>query len=116
MSLATLSRWWEWSWLDGIASLYAGDRYARMWLPRVYDGLKDHYAVSEEDLRFFTVVQGDLVAHLEWEVETLSYWACTTERQLAAARAFRTRLDLEEQMLIATQHGAQTGKPQYQVP
>ena len=30
--------------------------------------------------------------HLPWEEEALAYWACTTERQLTAARAFRAWL------------------------
>ena len=114
--LGTLSRWWEWSWLDGIAAMYAGDMFLRWCLAPVQEALKSNYGVGAEALRFFDIVLNDLAGHVQWEAATLRYWACTTERQLAAARAFRTRLDLEDQLLVATENAVTTGKPQFQIP
>ena len=52
---------------------------------------------------------------IPWEEETLAHWACTRERQLTAARAFRKRLDIEYQMVLPL-HAAATGTTPLQVP
>jgi hypothetical protein len=54
-----------------------------------------HYSIAPEALRFFDAVLQDANVHLKWGVGTLAYWACTTERQLKAARALQTRLGIE---------------------
>jgi pyrroloquinoline quinone (PQQ) biosynthesis protein C len=113
--LRTLSRWWEWSWLDCVASMYAGDRYLREWAAPVKQALAAKYDVPQQSLAFFDAVLGDVDAHLTWESSTLEYWACTTERQLTAARALRTRLDLEDQLLYAIDK-ASAGEWLFQVP
>ncbi len=100
-TLFMYSRWWEWSWLDGIASLYAGDRWNYTLLQRVHLALRDIYSVPEENLEFFRVHQRHVATHFGWQEDALSYWACTKERQLTAARAFRERLDIEDQVLTA---------------
>lgn len=107
-TLFMYSRWWEWTWLDGIASLYAGDRWNHQLLQRCYQALRDHYKIDEDSLEFFQVHQRHTATHFGWQEEALSYWACTKERQLTAARAFRERLDIEDQVLTAT-HMAITG-------
>jgi pyrroloquinoline quinone (PQQ) biosynthesis protein C len=96
-TLCLCSRWWEWSWLDGVASFYAGDQLQSELVRRSRDALKQHYGVSDEHLEFFRVVPNDLDEDLPWEEACLAEWACTTERQLTAARAFRYRLDIEYQ-------------------
>jgi len=55
-------------------------------------------------------------SHLPWEEETLAYWACTKERQLTAARAFRNRLDIEYQLLLPVYMAATTDQMPLQVP
>ena len=64
---------------------------------RLRDALRDTYGVAETALEFFRVLLEDVDSHIGWEEEGLAYWACTTERQLTAARAFRERLDIEDQ-------------------
>ena len=39
-TLCLLARWWEWSWLDGIASFYAADLLGRDYMPQVHDALR----------------------------------------------------------------------------
>lgn len=107
-TLFMYSRWWEWTWLDGIASLYAGDRWNYELLQRCHQALRNHYKVDRESLEFFRAHRRHVATHFAWQEETLSYWACTKERQLTAARAFRERLDIEDQVLTAT-HMAVTG-------
>lgn len=114
-TLRTLSRWWEWSWLDCIASMYAGDLFLSKWAAPVRSALADHYGVSADALGFFDAALQDAESHLKWESATLAHWACTTERQLTAARALRTRLDIESQLLIAIDHAA-AGEWLFQVP
>lgn len=101
-TLFMYSRWWEWSWLDGIASLYAGDRWNHELMQRCYKALRDHYGIPEEALEIFRVHRNHVGSHFGWQEAVLSFWACTKERQLTAARAFRERLDIEEQVLTAT--------------
>jgi pyrroloquinoline-quinone synthase len=115
-TLNLLSRWWEWSWLDGIASFYAGDLLVKENMGRIEEALRTHYGLRDESLEFFRVCLGDAESHLPWEEETLAYWACTTERQLTAARALRNRLDIEYQALLPVYTAATTGQMPLQVP
>jgi pyrroloquinoline quinone (PQQ) biosynthesis protein C len=105
-TLRTFSRWWEWSWLYCIGSMYAGDLFITQWAAPVRSALASHYGLSLDALVFFDAVVTDAVSHLKWESATLAHWACTTERQLTAARALRTRLDIESQLLIATERAS----------
>ncbi len=100
-TLCMYSRAWEWTWLDGICNLYASDRFYLDVLAKVRDALSTSYGVADPDLEFFDAVLGDAKENVAWEEEVLAYWACTTERQLLAARAFRERLDIEGQCLIS---------------
>ena len=115
-TLCVLSRWWEWSWLDGIASLYAADLLGRDYMPQVHEALKSHYGVADEYLQFFSVYLEDVTESVPWEEEALSFWACTTERQLSAARAFRSRLAIEDQLLLPLHHMASGERVPFQVP
>ena len=114
-TLRLLSRWWEWSWLDGIASFYAGDLFGRDYLGSARDALKQHYGLADDTLEFFGAYVEDVSGDLPWEEETLAYWCCTRERQLTAARAFRNRLDIEYQ-LVHPLHAATSGTTPLQVP
>jgi pyrroloquinoline quinone (PQQ) biosynthesis protein C len=107
-TLKLLSRYWEWSWLDGIAALYAGDLLGSACMRVAHEGLQEHYAVPHDALEFFRVYLEDVDGDIPWEREKLSYWACTTERQLTAGRAFRNRLDIEYQLALPL-HVAATG-------
>ena len=102
-TLMTYSRFWDWSWLDGVATWYAADLHWREHYTKARDALKETYGVSDKALEFFRVLLEDIDSHIGWEEESLAYWACTTERQLTAARAFRERLDIEDQLLVAVQ-------------
>jgi len=115
-TLCMLSRWWEWSWLDGIASLYAGDLHGKEAFGGVSKGLKDHYQVPDKNLEFFRVFQEDAASHLQWQEKALAHWCCTRERQLTAARAFRKRLDIEDQLLVAVHRAATSERVPLQVP
>lgn len=114
-TLRLLSRYWEWTWLDGVAGLYAGDLLGRDHLGSARDALERHYGLSGDALAFFDAYLGDVGEDIPWEEETLAYWACTRERQLTAARAFRNRLDIEYQMVLPL-HAAATGTTPLQVP
>jgi pyrroloquinoline quinone (PQQ) biosynthesis protein C len=114
-TLRTLSRWWEWSWLDCVASMYAGDLFLKAWAEPVRSALASKYDVPADALGFFDAAIQDVDAHLAWESDTLVYWACTTERQLTASRALRTRLDIESQLLVAIDRAA-AGEWLFQVP
>jgi hypothetical protein len=59
--------------------------------------------VQEERLEFFRVFLADAETHLAWEEAALARLCCTTERQHTAARAFRERLDIENQLLVAAE-------------
>ncbi len=115
-TLCMLSRWWEWSWLDGVASMLAGDLHHQEYLGRAQEALQKHYNVPEKSLEFFRVFAEDVKEHIPWERETLSYWACTKERQLTAAKAFRYRLDIENQLLLRVHTAAESGSLPLQVP
>lgn len=114
-TLCLYSRGWEWSWLDGIANLYASDLYYRDIMTKVKSSLEKMYGASEENLEFFTNLLADTEENIAWEEATLGYWACTTERQLTAARAFRERLDIEGQCVSALAQGVE-GETPFQVP
>lgn len=114
-TLALCSRWWEWTWLDGVASFYAGDTLSKELMSRAIDALKTHYNVADEHLEFFRAYVTDVTHDIPWEQECLAHWACTIERQLTAARAFRYRLDIEYQ-LVQPLHTAAAGQLPLQVP
>jgi pyrroloquinoline-quinone synthase len=115
-ALMTYSRHWEWNWLDGIATWYAADLNWKEYYPLIRASLKEKYNVPEGALEFFDVFRDDVESHITWEEEALTYWPCTTERQLAAARAFRERLDIEDQLFVAL-NAARTGdRMPFQVP
>src|SRR6266700_8134092 len=46
-TLCTYSRYWDWSWLDGVASLYASDLHGRDYLSRVYESLSSRHRVPD---------------------------------------------------------------------
>jgi pyrroloquinoline quinone (PQQ) biosynthesis protein C len=115
-TLCMLSRYWEWSWLDGVTSLYAGDLYQQECLGEAYAALQRHYALPDKSLEFFRVYLADVATHLPWEQEALAYWCCTRERQLTAAKAFRTRLTLEHQLLLRLHTAVTSDKLPVQVP
>jgi pyrroloquinoline-quinone synthase len=98
-TLALCSRWWEWTWLDGVASFYAGDQLGTELMSSAQEALRKHYGMGEDSLEFFRAYLGDVAGDIPWEEQCLSEWACTTERQLTAARAFRYRLDIEYQYM-----------------
>lgn len=115
-ALCTLSRWWEWSWLDGIASFYAGDLYNQEYLSQAHQVLRRSYNVPDESLEFFRVYLDDVLSHIQWEQETLAYWCCTRERQLTATKSFRYRLDVETQLLSRLHTAVTTDRLPLQVP
>jgi hypothetical protein len=53
---------------------------------------------------------------MKWEEQALAYWCCTRERQLTAAKAFRKRLDIENQLLVSVHRAATTERMPLQVP
>lgn len=115
-TLMTYSRHWDWTWLDGIATWYAADLQWQDHYPKVMASLKENYGVSDDALEFFRVLLEDVASHLQWEEEGLSYWACTTERQLTAARAFRERLDIEDQLFVALETARTADRLPFQTP
>lgn len=115
-ALMTYSRYWEWNWLDGIATWYAADLNWLEQYPQVGAALKEKYDVTESALEFFDVILSDVESHITWEAEALAYWPCTTERQLTAARAFRERLDIEDQLFVALNAARSGDRMPFQVP
>jgi pyrroloquinoline quinone (PQQ) biosynthesis protein C len=115
-TLALCSRWWEWSWLDGVASFYAGDQLGKELMSRSHEALKTHYGVAEDNLELFRAYVGDVSEDIPWEEACLSEWACTTERQLTAARAFRYRLDIEYQYVLPLETARTVEQLPLQVP
>lgn len=115
-TLCLLARWWEWSWLDGVASFYAADLLGRDYIAPVHEALKRHYGLANDHLQLFPVLLEDVEESIPWEEEVLQEWACTTERQLTAARAFRNRLDIEYQLLLPLHHVASGEREPFQVP
>ncbi len=115
-TLALCSRWWEWSWLDGVASFYAGDTLGKELMTQAEQALKMHNGVDDRHLEFFRAYVGDVAEDIPWEQDCLAHWACTTERQLTAARAFRYRLDIEYQMVLPLHTAATSETLPLQVP
>lgn len=115
-TLAMCSRSWEWTWLDGVAAVHAYDLTARDWMKQAGEALKQHYGVADQHLEVFRVVSSDSTEDIPWEEELLSYWPCTKERQLTAARAFRYRLDIEYQYLLPLHLAVTTEAMPFQVP
>jgi pyrroloquinoline quinone (PQQ) biosynthesis protein C len=115
-TLCTYARYWDWSWLDGIAGFYASDLFGADYLRRAYETLRSRYQIPDQHLEFFRVYLGDVASHLPWEEAALAYWACTTERQLTAGRAFVERLDIEYQLLYGVEKVRQDGFIEFQVP
>ena len=114
-TLRLLSRWWEWSWLDGVAAMYAADLLARDDYGGAIEPLARYHGVSSEGLGFFEAYASDGTEDIAWEEEALAEWCFTRERQLTAARAFRYRLDIEYQAHLPL-HTAASGKLPLQVP
>lgn len=115
-TLVSYSRYWDWSWLDGVATFYAADLHGQAYFGRVAEALQHQYGVPAGALEFFRVFLDDVASHIPWEEEALAYWACTTERQITAARAFRERLDIERQGLFGGESARKDGKLPFQVP
>ncbi|MEX2599226.1 MAG: hypothetical protein WD533_06180 [Dehalococcoidia bacterium] len=115
-TLSLCSRWWEWSWLDGVASFYAGDQLGKELMEQAGAALKSHYGVADEHLEFFSAYVNDVSEDIPWEADCLAEWACTTERQLTAARAFRYRLDIEYQYVQPLHNAMAKEKLPLQVP
>ena len=115
-TLMTYSRYWDWTWLDGIATWYAADLYWREHYGAARQALSTKYGVADHALEFFDVLLEDVSSHVSWEEEGLAYWACTTERQLTAARAFRERLDIEYQLLLALNVARTSERLPFQTP
>jgi pyrroloquinoline quinone (PQQ) biosynthesis protein C len=115
-TLSLLSRWWEWSWLDGVASFYAGDQLGRELMARAYEALRSRYGMPDENLEIFRVYTADVSEDIPWEADCLAEWACTTERQLTAARAFRYRLGIEYQYVQPLETALNAEQLPLQVP
>ena len=115
-TLELCTRWWEWSWLDGIAGLFASDLLARDTMAKAGKVLQTQHGIAEEHLEFFQRMSEDSEEDLGWEEATLAEWACTTERQLTAARAFRYRLDIDYQYVQPVHAAITTGEFPVQVP
>ena len=115
-TLMTYSRYWDWTWLDGIATWYAADLYWREHYGAARQALSTKYGIADQALEFFDVLLEDVNSHVSWEEEGLAYWACTTERQLTAARAFRERLDIEYQLLLALNVARTSERLPFQTP
>lgn len=115
-TLCTYSRYWDWTWLDGIATFYAADLCGQDYLQQASEALRQHYGVPARALEFFRVYLEDVRSHIPWEEEALAYWACTTERQLTAARAFRERLDIEHQLLFGLEKSLAQGTQAFAIP
>jgi len=115
-TLCLYSRGWEWSWLDGIANLYAADCFYIENFPKIAESLRDKYDVPAESLKVFEAIVTDAMENVLFERETLGHWACTTERQLSAARAFRERIDIEQQLLTSVNELIGSGELPFQIP
>lgn len=115
-TLCLYSRGWEWSWLDGVANLYAADLFYEKYFSAVSESMRSNYKISSEALAVFDAVVADAKENIVFERESLGYWACTTERQLTAARALRERIDIEHQILQAMNEYVATGELPFQIP
>ena len=63
--------------------------------------IRDSYEIPDDQLSFFRAFLANTREDITWAEEQLSYLCCTTERQHTAARAFRERLDIENQASLA---------------
>jgi pyrroloquinoline quinone (PQQ) biosynthesis protein C len=115
-TLELYSKGYEWTWLDGVANTYAGDLHQRECLGQAYEALRTTYRVPENALEFFQVVLADIDNDLVWEEKYLPYLCCTTERQHTAARAFRERLDIENQAILGAWLAREADKAGGRVP
>src|SRR5262245_2729489 len=115
-TLCMFSRGWEWSWLDGVASFLAGDLFGQEYLSRAHEALQAQYDVPREALEFFRVYDQDIATHIPWERDALAYWCCTRAPQLTAAKAFRYRLAIENQLLVRVHTAITSDRVPLQVP
>ena len=115
-TLALYSKGYEWTWLDCLASLYAGDLHQHECLSVAYEALRTHYQVPEQSLEFFRAFLADAEHDIQWLEKDLAYLCCTTERQHTAARAFRERLDIENQVVLGTWLAREAEKSGGRVP
>jgi len=115
-TLASYTKGYEWTWLDGIATFYAADLHHKDCLSAIVGPLHTVYRAPEAALEFFRVALADIETDLRWERENLAYLACTTERQHTAARAFRERLDIEHQAALAVWLAREAEKSGGRVP
>jgi len=115
-TLALYSHGYEWTWLDGIASLYAGDLHMYECMTQARDALRTRYQVPEAALAFFDAYLPDTEQDLQWEAADLAYLCCTTERQHTAGRAFRERLDIENQVALSVWVAREAEKGSDRVP
>src|SRR5665213_1381700 len=58
-TLCLYSRGWEWSWLDGVANLYAADRFYNNYFPKIAESLRDNYNIPDESLKVFEAIVTD---------------------------------------------------------
>ena len=100
-TLNLYSHGYEWTWLDGIASFYAADLHSQACLQAAHEALHRHYNAPAQALEFFRSYLADVANDLAWEAAALEELSCTTERQHTAAKAFRERLDMENQVAAA---------------
>jgi pyrroloquinoline quinone (PQQ) biosynthesis protein C len=115
-TLDLYSRGYEWTWLDCLASLYAGDLHQKECLAVAQQALRTHYQVSEAALDIFNVYLADAEHDVQWLERDLAYLCCTIERQHTAARAFRERLDIENQVVMAAWLAREAEKSGGRVP
>ncbi len=107
---------YEWTWLDGVASLYAADLHMHACMSIALEALRTHYGVAGGALEFFSAYLADTEHDLGWERENLAYLCCTTERQHTAGRAFRETLDIENQIAASVWLAREAEKSGGQIP
>ncbi|MSQ28140.1 MAG: hypothetical protein EXR51_08395 [Dehalococcoidia bacterium] len=100
-TLNLYSHGYEWTWLDGIASFYAGDLHNQACMQAAHEALQRHNHAPAKPLEFFRSYLADIANDLVWEAAALDELCCTTEWQHTAAKAFRERLDMENQVSAA---------------
>lgn len=113
-TLNLYSHGYEWTWLDGIASFYAGDLHNQACMQAAHEALQRHYKAPAPALEFFRSYLADVAADLVWEAAALEALCCTTERQHTASKAFRERLDMENQVSAGVwmaREAAKKGEP-----
>lgn len=115
-TLQLYSHGYEWTWLDGVAATYAADLHHNQSLSAIQQALATRYHVPQAALEFFRVVIADTQSDIDWAEEQLAYLCCTTERQHTAARAFRERLDIENQAALGAWLAQEAEKSGGKVP